>query len=305
MALELRGSVAEEIVKIAEKVGMDPETYLRHVLAKVKRKKKKIEYLPLKGKAEIAKTVARYGLSFFKNPAIIWSGGKDSTLVLWFAKLAAEELGKKIGDYKVLLIDHFMHFEETFEFMDKVAEDWGFKWEAVGTEELKGYKYGEEVEVASLPEELRKELEKIGYNKPTFPFALNNIAGNHLLKTVALKRAIARMKLDAVFIGIRWDENPARADETFFSPREEPRHFRVHPILLFTERDVWDYTLRNKLPIHPLYKKGYRSLDDKYETKKVSDKPAWEQDLETTEERFGRAQDKEQIMELLRKFGYM
>ena len=41
------------------------------------------------------------------------------------------------------------------------------------------------------------------------------------------------------------------------------------------------------------------------EAKKTSDKPAWEQDLDETPERYGRAQDKENIMEMLRKFGYM
>ena len=62
---------------------------------------------------------------------------------------------------------------------------------------------------------------------------------------------------------------------------------------------------QNKLPIHPLYYQGYRSIDGKYDSKKIDDKPAWEQDLEKTEERAGRAQDKEQMMERLRKFGYM
>lgn len=104
---------------------------------------------------------------------------------------------------------------------------------------------------------------------------------------------------------MRWDENPARASETFFSPREDPPHTRVHTILLFTERDIWEFTLGNRLPVHPLYYKGYRSLDDKYETKKVSDKPAWEQNLENTPERVGRAQDKGNIMEILRRHGYM
>jgi len=76
---------------------------------------------------------------------------------------------------------------------------------------------------------------------------------------------------------------------------------RVHPILTFTERDVWDFILKNKIPIHPLYYEGYRPIDDKYETKKFSDKPAWEQDLEGTEEIFGRAQDKENMMGILSK----
>jgi len=122
---------------------------------------------------------------------------------------------------------------------------------------------------------------------------------------VPLLEFIGEGGYDGVFIGIRWDENPARAGEVFFSRREKPLHIRVHPILQFTERDVWDYTLGNKLPINPLYYRGYRSIDDKFETKPTGDKPAWEQDLENTPERVGRAQDKEGIMELLRRYGYM
>lgn len=126
----------------------------------------------------------------------------------------------------------------------------------------------------------REELLRIGYSKPEFTFSLSNIAANHLLKTVPLLEFIRDGQYDGVFIGIRWDENPARAGEVFFSRRENPLHIRVHPILPFTERDVWDYTLSNKLPINPLYYRGFRSIDDKYETKPTGSKPAWEQDLE-------------------------
>lgn len=64
-------------------------------------------------------------------------------------------------------------------------------------------------------------------------------------------------------------------------------------------------TLKQGIPLHPLYAKGWRSIDGKYDSKRVSDEPAWEQDLEGTEERAGRAQDKELIMDRLRKLGYM
>jgi len=113
------------------------------------------------------------------------------------------------------------------------------------------------------------------------------------------------MGFQAVITGIRWDEQHARENESFFSPRQEPDHVRIHPILHFTERDIWDSTFKFKIPFNKLYKKGYRSLGAKGTTHKVSDKPAWEQDLEKTTEREGRRQDKEGIMKRLRDLGYM
>jgi phosphoadenosine phosphosulfate reductase len=59
------------------------------------------------------------------------------------------------------------------------------------------------------------------------------------------------------------------------------------------------------IPYCPLYEQGYRSLGAKTTSQKMSDVPAWEQDLEYTEERAGRRQDKEKTMERLRKLGYM
>ncbi|WCM35725.1 phosphoadenosine phosphosulfate reductase family protein [Sulfolobus acidocaldarius] len=238
----------------------------------------------------------------FKNVYVVWSGGKDSTLTLYFAKEVAKKLNKEV---KAIVIDHFMHFDETWEFIERVKKEWGVSVVVKGNERLKGHKYGDVVKVSELSREDREELQRLGYNREEFVFALNNIAGNHLLKTVPLKEAVKDLKIDALIVGVRWDENPARASETFFSPREDPPHTRVHTILLFTERDIWEFTLGNRLPVHPLYYKGYRSLDDKYETKKVSDKPAWEQNLENTPERVGRAQDKGNIMEILRRHGYM
>ena len=79
--------------------------------------------------------------------------------------------------------------------------------------------------------------------KPEFTYSLNNVAANHLLKTVPLLEFIGEGGYDGVFIGIRWDENPARAGEVFFSRREKPLHIRVHPILQFTERDVTHWAI--------------------------------------------------------------
>lgn len=85
-----------------------------------------------------------------------------------------------------------------------------------------------------------------------------------------------------------------------------PEHTRIRPILHFCEKDLWDTYAAFDIPHCVLYEQGYRSLGAKT-TSKISEEgvPAWEQDLENTEERAGRRQDKEKAMERLRKLGYM
>jgi phosphoadenosine phosphosulfate reductase len=111
--------------------------------------------------------------------------------------------------------------------------------------------------------------------------------------------------IKALSTAIRWDEQEARIKETYFSERNDPKHTRIHPILHFKERDIWDNIHQQKMPFCSLYYQGYRSLGAKGSTTKLFDIPAWEQDLENTPERAGRGQDKEQIMEQLRSLGYM
>ena len=299
--LLISGQLAQRILEESEAMGLDPQQYLAILLNKGT-PQRRLDLLPLKYKIAIAEVVTEAALTTFKKVVVVWSGGKDSTVVLHLAKTVADRVGKA---FDVVFIDHYMHFDETLEFIEKVAKEWGLRLFVKGNERLKGFKYGDVVKVDQLDQRDRDELLRIGYVKPEFTFSLNNIAANHLLKTVPLNEFISDGHYDGVFIGIRWDENPARAGEVFFSRREKPVHIRVHPILPFTERDVWDYTLGNKLPINPLYYRGFRSIDDKYETKPTGDRPAWEQDLEGSPERVGRAQDKEGIMELLRRYGYM
>jgi 3'-phosphoadenosine 5'-phosphosulfate sulfotransferase (PAPS reductase)/FAD synthetase len=109
----------------------------------------------------------------------------------------------------------------------------------------------------------------------------------HELKTAALKQALAEHKWDALITGIRRDEDPTRAKERYFSPRDadsewhykhQPpqfwgqfaiknapgEHVRVQPLLDWTEVDIWRYIQREQIPIPPLYfardGKRYRSL---------------------------------------------
>ncbi len=295
----LDDAIARRLVEAAESRGLTPSQYLSYLLDS-RGPGRRIDLLPLRYKAEVASSVVRAALDSFSRILVVWSGGKDSTLVLHFFREASGPRG-----YDVAFIDHYMHFEETLEFVERVAKEWGIRLLVRRNERLSGFKYGDVVDVEDLEDEDAEELLRIGYTSRTFRFALDNVAANHLLKTVPLKELIREGGYEGVAVGIRWDENPARAGEVFFSRRSDPVHVRVHPILPFTERDVWSYTLSKGLPINPLYERGYRSIDDKYETRPSGSAPAWEQDLEGTPERAGRAQDKEGIMELLRRYGYM
>lgn len=231
---------------------------------------------PIEAKVGIAQTVLRQALAEGRKTALVWTGGKDSTLVLHFAKSLAPGKGLSIPD--LLFVDHGQHFQETWDFANRVAVDGGLSLQVARNEPLVSLiKEGmKTVPLTDLDGESQEESLRAGLEGEEVPLDLDTAVGNHLLKTVALNRAILEHGFDTVISGIRWDENPARAREVFFSPREDPPHIRVHPILTWTEREVWDYTLKHGLPIHPLYERGYRSFDGVHDSKPTDTRPAWE-----------------------------
>ena len=155
-----------------------------------------------------------------------------------------------------------------------------------------------------------------------------------------MKKAIKKYKFEALLLGIRRDEHGIRAKERVFSPRtqnftwnyedqpaelwdqyktktDQDQHFRVHPILGWTEYDIWRYIEREKIPVVDLYfaknGKRYRSIgcetccapvDSNADT---LNKVIEELKLTNVAERSGRAQDKEDVyvMQKLRSLGYM
>ncbi|MEL9999678.1 MAG: phosphoadenosine phosphosulfate reductase family protein [Thermoplasmata archaeon] len=267
--------------------------------------------LSLNAKIAIAKVVTIDALDRFKRPFVVWSAGKDSMVVLHIVKTVIEE--RKLEMLPALFIDHGQHYDETIEMLNKISQDWKFRVIYARNENALSVVKGNKIYLKDLNKENQEEAKKVAQpgeilkdeNGEYFEYSLETAVGNHILKTIAMNDAIKKYRIDALFTGIRWDENPARSWEVFISLRKDPPHVRVHPILPFTERNVWEYTFKNNLPIHPLYYQGYRSIDGKYDSKKTGDKPAWEQDLEHTKERAGRSQDKEGMMEKLRRFGYM
>ena len=267
--------------------------------------KKEEKYLSLDAKIQIAKLVIEDSFRTFKRSALVWSAGKDSTVVLNLVEEVSHLEEKKLPPS--IFIDHGQHYDETYKMVSEISKAKDFIVIYAKNENFLNNVEGDKVLVDSLSQENREELSKINFdfNKKYIDYSLDTFEGNHLLKTVPFNEVIIKYRFDALYTGVRWDENDARSLETFISPRSYPEHFRVQPIILFTERNVWDYMFSKDLPIHPLYYEGYRSIDGKFDSKKSNDKPAWEQDLENTSERAGRAQDKENMMEKLRKFGYM
>ncbi len=264
------------------------------------------EGLTLDAKVRIAAIVIDDALNQFQKPVVIWTGGKDSMLALWYVREACRVRGMEVPPH-ILFIDHGMHFDETWQLLDQVAEDWRLEKMVVRNDDVLAHagELGERIKVSQLSPENRQEARRTGYRKSSFPYALGGLVTNQLLKTVPMNASIREHRFDGVVTGIRRDEDEVRSRDAFISPREDPPHARIHPILHFSEREVWLESLKLGLPLHPLYEKGWRSIDGKYDSKKVGDVPAWEQDLERTEERSGRAQDKELLMERLRQLGYM
>ena len=268
---------------------------------------KRLTELNLTEKIEHAKSIIAEGLERFSQDAlyVAWTGGKDSTTMLWLYREACNALGKPLP--KTMFIDEGSVFEEIWELVEQVKNLWNVEVAVVKNTDVsaKAEKMGDLIRVADLNPRNRAEVAKLEFNDESFPFEPESFVGNHLMKTVAMNVFLEDKAVKALSTAIRWDEQQARVKEQAFSPRANPEHIRIHPILHFKERDIWDTIHANKIPYCSLYCQGYRSLGAKGSTFKNSDIPAWEQDLENTTERAGRGQAKEQVMEKLRDLGYM
>ncbi|MEW5913559.1 MAG: phosphoadenosine phosphosulfate reductase family protein [Thermodesulfobacteriota bacterium] len=263
-------------------------------------------------KMEDSKKVIREALQKFPRQeiAITWTGGKDSTLVLWLFRQVCQEDGLELPI--VVSIDEYDHFDEIHAFIDKYAAAWDLNLVMAINQDVvdaAGGKLGAPVRVAALNQRNQAEVQRLGWEEEEFPFEAESYVGNHLMKTVPFNRFIEEHGIKAVVQGLRWDEQAARANDEYFSYREPgelaPGHWRINPILHFTERDVWNTNHGFGVPYNELYAQGYRSLGAKSTSKKFAQVPAWEQDLENTGERDGRRQDKEAAMDKLRALGYM
>jgi|SRR5208283_1106413 len=240
-----------------------------------------------------------------ENMSIAITGGKDSTTNLWLFKNACEEMGVRLP--VCMFIDEGDVFDEISEFVEHMKRLWSLKIEVIKNRDVssKAGGIGDIVQVASLNETNKAAIAEMGFSGADFEFIPDSTVCNHLMKTVPMREFIVKNGIKVLSTAIRWDEQSARKKEEYFSPRENPEHTRLHPILHFSERDIWIAIFKYDIPYNKLYRTGYRSLGARCATGKASDVPAWMQDLEHTPERVGRGQDKEKVMEQLRTLGYM
>lgn len=263
--------------------------------------------LDLAGKVEQSKKVIREAFDRFDPNKVVvaWTGGKDSTVMLWLIREVCRERNCRIPD--LIFINEGCVFEEVLTFKDRMEREWSLKIHEVKNDDVMRLVKNPKdiVKVSDLSSRNREEIKKLNYTEETFVWEPESYVGNHLMKTVAMNLFLEANGTAAMYTGVRWDEQSARSTETYFSPRKSPDHHRIHPILHFLEREIWDLIRGHNIPVNPLYAQGYRSLGTKDTTTKTTDVPAWEQDLENTTERGGRRQDKEGLMERLRELGYM
>src|SRR3954454_6157964 len=251
--------------------------------------------------------IFREAFARLKKIALLWSLGKDSNVMIWLARKAF--VGRV--PFPALHVDTGKKFPEMYAFRDRFGKEW----------EL-------DLKVEPCP--------PIDAVDPTLPPAARSAAR----KTEGLKWALTKYGFDGLIAGIRRDEEATRAKERVFSPRglegnwdvrDQPpefwdhfnasppqgAHLRIHPILHWTESDIWAYTKRENIPIIPLYLaqdgQRYRSLGDQDIPNRVAstasniDEILAELEQTKVPERSGRALDHEteDAFERLRVAGYL
>ena len=251
--------------------------------------------------------VIREAHARLKPLAMLWSLGKDSNTLIWLARKAF--LGRV--PFPVILLDTGNEFPEVYAFRDRYVREWGLDY-------------------------INAVCPPVEETDATLPPAARAAAR----KTLGLKRLIAERGFAGVILGIRRDEQPIRGKEREFSPRDadgrwhirsQPTelwghyeaapppggHVRVHPLLAWTELDIWRYARREGIPVCELYfardGKRFRSLGERDITFPIDSRAdsidAIIDELRATrsEERAGRAMDheREDAFERLRAAGYM
>ena len=189
----------------------------------------------------------------FERPTLLFSGGKDSLVML---KCAEKAFGKKTSPsgngfipYPLLMIDTGHNFQEVTDFRDARAKE-----------------LGAELIVRSVEDSMKKGTVRLAH-----PGESRNVH-----QSVTLLEAIEEFRFDALIGGARRDEEKARAKERIFSHRDsfgqwQPKaqrpelwtlfntrlhpgeHFRVFPISNWTELDVWQYIERENIELPSIY----------------------------------------------------
>lgn len=190
----------------------------------------------------------------FERPVMLYSIGKDSSVLLHLARKAFYPAPPP---FPLMHVDTTWKFREMIEFRDKVAAEYGF--------------------------ELIVHINQDGVDQGIGPFTHGSSLHTDVMKTQSLKQALNKYKFDAAFGGARRDEEKARAKERVFSFRTETHRWdpknqrpelwdiynarinkgesiRAFPISNWTELDIWQYIYLEQIPIVPLYYSAKRPV---------------------------------------------
>jgi sulfate adenylyltransferase subunit 2 len=191
--------------------------------------------------------ILRDAIAEARNPVLLFSGGKDSTVL---AHLAVRAFFPASPPLPLLHIDSTWEFDETLAFRDTLARSLGFNLIVHTNEE--------------------------GRASGISPFVHGSAIYTDVMRTTPLKHALDRHRFDVIFGGARRDEERTRSKERIFSVRSahhgwDPRNqrpelwrlfnarlapsqtMRVFPLSNWTENDIWSYIAARALPIAPLY----------------------------------------------------
>lgn len=225
--------------------------------------------LPLDEKIKKSQEVIKEAIDKYQKIGLGFSGGTDS-LVLLHLVLPFKP------DISTVFVDTQHEFPKTYEFIEKVKKEWNLNdFHAVKADENK----------------LEEFKGRYGLKTPQF----TTICCEYH-KIAPMMKAIGDFGFDAFFVGLRGVEHEERAKEIFFSPRKNPDHIRIHPLLFWRQKDVLDYIKKYNIETNPLYEEGYTSLGCYICTEKNTDPNA--------HERAGRGIVRELVMERLRELGY-
>ena len=191
--------------------------------------------------------IIREVVAEFDNPVMLYSIGKDSSVML---HLALKAFAPNNIPFKIMHIDTTWKFKEMILFRDQIAKTYNL--------------------------DLIVHINQDGIRNKISPIKNGSKIHTDIMKTQALKQALDKYKFDAAFGGARRDEEKSRAKERIFSFRDKNHRWdpknqkpelwnlfntkintdesvRVFPLSNWTELDIWQYIYQEKIPIVPLY----------------------------------------------------
>jgi len=186
-------------------------------------------------------------MSVASNPVMLYSVGKDSSVMLHLARKAFHP---SVPPFPLLHVDTRWKFQDMYQFRDTIAETTGM--------------------------ELLVHINPEGVAQNVNPFDHGSAVHTDIMKTQSLKMALDKYQFDVAFGGARRDEEKSRAKERIFSFRTashqwDPKNqrpelwnlyngrkqlgesIRVFPLSNWTELDIWQYIYQENIPIVPLY----------------------------------------------------